>query len=202
MNTEKDLEIYWSKRDFTKTNEPQGRKFSGNKSPIFVIQKHAASQLHYDFRLEINGVLKSWAIPKGPSTDPSIKRLAVPTENHPLEYADFEGIIPAGEYGGGTMIVWDSGTYHVILDGANNPEWTISDSQENGLLDIWLEGKKLKGGYTLVRTGKGEKPRWLLFKKSDNFAIPDEDITELKPASVLSGKTIEEMKGKSGEANG
>lgn len=111
MTDEKELKEYKNKRDFEHSDEPKGNDTDGNKKPIFVIQKHDASNLHYDFRLEVEGVLKSWAVPKGPSTDPSTKRLALPTEDHPIDYRDFEGVIPEGEYGAGTVLVWDTGPY-------------------------------------------------------------------------------------------
>ena len=202
MNIENKLKPYKSKRDFTKTNEPSGGKIFRNKKPIFVIQKHEASRLHYDFRIEVNGVLKSWAVPKGPSTDPRIKRLAIPTEDHPLEYAEFEGMIPEGEYGGGTMIVWDSGTYRINSVETEGQETKLDETLENGKLEMWLEGKKLKGGYALVRTGSDEKPRWLLIKKNDETANRSHDITMRKPESVLSGKTIEELKNQNSKNHG
>lgn len=146
------LEEYRKKRDFFKTKEPEG-KDRGKASSIFVVQKHKARTLHYDFRLEIGGVLKSWAVPKGVSTDPSVKRLAVETEDHPLEYADFEGKIPEGEYGAGTVEIWDKGTYRPIK------EKPIQQSYDDGLMEFMLHGKKLEAGYALIRT---QKKQWLL----------------------------------------
>jgi DNA ligase D-like protein (predicted 3'-phosphoesterase) len=160
-----------------------------------VIQKHQASSLHYDFRIEVDGVLKSWAVPKGPSTDPSVKRLAVPTEDHPLGYADFEGVIPEGEYGGGTMIIWDRGTYRNLKEeDAHGEVLSLEDQIENGHVTIWLEGQKLRGGYALIRTGKGEKPRWLLIKMDDDGADARRNPTSTEPNSVKSGLNLEEMR--------
>jgi DNA ligase D-like protein (predicted 3'-phosphoesterase) len=188
------LKKYKEKRDFKKTPEPISSKKASLKSPRFVIQKHDASRLHYDFRLEVNGVLKSWAIPKGPSTDPGQKRLAIPTEDHPIDYIDFEGIIPEGNYGAGTLIVWDIGTYKNI--GPEDGEiFSMERTIEGGHVDLQLEGKKLKGGFALIRTGKGEKKFWLLFKKKDSEADPEHDILIDRPESVLSGLTIEKVRG-------
>jgi DNA ligase D-like protein (predicted 3'-phosphoesterase) len=186
------LKKYKDKRDFKKTPEPISSKKTSLKSPRFVIQKHDASRLHYDFRLEVNGVLKSWAIPKGPSTDPSQKRLAIPTEDHPLDYIDFEGIVPEGNYGAGTVIVWDIGTYkNIALE--DREISSMERKIEDGHVDIQLEGKKLKGGFALIRTGKGERKFWLLLKKKDSEADPEHDILIDRPESALSGRTIEEV---------
>src|ERR1700726_3961495 len=143
------LTAYRSNRVFAKTPEPVGRVRRVSRSRIFVVQKHDASRLHYDFRLAVNGVLASWAVPKGPSMNPADKRLAIRTEDHPLEYAKFEGVIPEGQYGAGTVVVWDTGTY----DSTNNnipPEQQLAQ----GKIDIVLHGVKLRGGFSLVRTGK------------------------------------------------
>lgn len=188
------LRVYKQKRRKGKTPEPfqsAGRSRGGR---VFVIQKHAASRLHYDFRLEIDGVLKSWAVPKGPSTDPKDKRLAVPTEDHPLSYKDFEGAIPEGEYGGGTVLVWDAGTYKNIMR-KHGRLISMLDAYENGHVEFELHGKKLKGGYALIRTGKPPDKRWLLIKMRDDFADAHRNPTESEPHSVLSGKTIDEIKG-------
>lgn len=185
------LKKYREKRDFEKTPEP----FTGEKvsdKPRFVVQKHDASKLHYDFRLEVNGVLKSWAIPKGPSTDPGQKRLAVPTEDHPVDYIDFEGIIPEGNYGAGTVIVWDTGTY-LNLNEKDGQEVDMEESIDNGHVNIWLEGHKLKGGYALIRTGKGNRKFWLLLKKKDEMSDTGKDILIDRPESVLSGRAIEDI---------
>src|ERR1700704_3601350 len=130
------------------------------RRPIFVIQKHAARTLHYDLRLEVGGVLKSWAVPKGPSTDPREKRLAVEVEDHPLDYADFEGVIGEGNYGAGAVIVWDAGTYRNL-----DPERSMAEAIDAGHVKVWLEGEKLRGGWTLQRTQRGRKPQWLLIKR-------------------------------------
>ena len=187
------LDQYNKKRDFTKTAEPKSGKAKRNEKLQFVIQKHDASRLHYDFRLELDGVLKSWAVPKGPSTDPKTKRLAMMVEDHPLDYKDFEGIIPKGEYGGGTVIVWDKGTYEPIekLKTKKAQEKHLLEQLEQGSLKIVLHGEKLKGEYALVKThGMGENG-WLLIKHKDDYAATT-DITK-KDKSVLSDKTIAQM---------
>ena len=190
---EKDfLKEYRAKRKFDKTSEPFGEAARDGNQPIFVIQKHEASRLHYDFRLEVEGVLKSWAVPKGPSTDPDEKRLAVQTEDHPLEYADFEGIIPQEEYGGGTVEVWDAGTYRNLKENKPKGKMSMLESLENGIVSVFLEGKKLKGGYTLIRLKNDEK-NWLLFKMKDKYVDKDRDPVKDLPESVLSGKTIEQI---------
>ncbi len=152
---EEKLKAYREKRDFERTPEPEPETgVRRGRKPVFVIQKHKATHLHYDFRLEIDGVLMSWAVPKGPSTDPGTKRLAVLTEDHPLEYADFEGVIPEGQYGAGTVLAWDRGTYHnmTIKEGEEVP---ASRAVEHGHIAFWLEGRKLRGGYALTRTPRG-----------------------------------------------
>jgi bifunctional non-homologous end joining protein LigD len=154
------LEKYVEKRDFTKTAEPKAGKSKDKDKLMFVIQKHDASRLHYDFRLEMEGVLKSWAVPKGPSTDPKTKRLAMMVEDHPFDYRNFEGIIPQGEYGGGTVIVWDEGTYEPIeeIKGKKAQEKHLLKQLKEGSLKIKLYGEKLQGEYALVKTnGMGEK---------------------------------------------
>ena len=190
---EKDsLKKYKEKRDFEKTSEPFTSKNISPEKPKFVIQKHNASRLHYDFRLEVDGVLKSWAIPKGPSTDPGEKRLAIPTEDHPLDYVDFEGVIPQGNYGAGTVIVWDTGTYRNLKE-EKDQKVTMSESIEEGRVEVWLEGEKLKGGYALIHTGSAGRKFWLFLKMNDTEADRDDDILVDKPESVLSGRTIEEI---------
>lgn len=191
------LKDYQGKRDFSKSPEPQGSqkerasKKSGDK-PIFVIQKHDASTLHYDFRIEVDGALKSWAVPKGPSTDPSEKRLAIPTEDHPMDYADFEGVIPQGEYGAGPVLVWDHGTYDNITekDGETKP---LAKALEDGHALMFLHGKKLTGGYALQRTGSGEEARWLLVKMDDDEADARRNPVSTEPESVISGRKIEDI---------
>ena len=187
------LEKYAEKRNFSKTREPKAGRSKDKDHLMFVIQKHDASRLHYDFRLEMDGVLKSWAIPKGPSTDPKVKRLAMMVEDHPFDYRNFEGLIPKGEYGGGTVIVWDEGTYEPIeeIKGKKAQEKHLLKQLEAGSVKIKLHGEKLEGEYALVKThGMGENG-WLLIKHNDQFASV-KDITK-KDKSILSGKTIESM---------
>lgn len=186
------LKDYQEKRDFTRTPEPAPGPGPGSQAPIFVIQKHAARRLHYDFRLEVDGVLKSWAIPKGPSTDPRDKRLAVPTEDHPLEYAAFEGVIPEGEYGGGTVLVWDTGTYRNLTE-KKGQAIPMGPGLAHGHVKVWLEGRKLRGGYALTRFKTGKDESWLLVKADDAEADPRRNPVAGEPASVLSGRTIEEV---------
>jgi len=189
----RDLRRYRSKRDPGRTPEPFGGEPEARALPrdaprAFVVQQHAARALHYDLRLEIDGVLVSWAIPKGPSLDPQQKRLAVQTEDHPLEYADFEGVIPAGNYGAGAMIVWDRGSYR-SLDGRSPAEGLAV-----GKLDLALEGHKLRGRFALVRTRRGEGRDWLFFAKG-RAAPAEPDVVVAEPASVFSGLTVEELRG-------
>jgi DNA ligase D-like protein (predicted 3'-phosphoesterase) len=157
-----------------------------------VIQKHAARRLHYDFRLEVAGVLKSWAVPKGPSSDPRDKRLAVPTEDHPLDYIDFEGVIPKGQYGGGSVIVWDAGTYRNATT-SKGDEVAMEDALDRGHVVIWLEGSKLSGGFALTRVARGEDERWLLVKMKDDSLDTREDLVSTRPESVISGRTVEDV---------
>lgn len=187
------LSLYKKKRDFKNTPEPTGGK-AGKDKLRFVIQKHHASHLHYDFRLEMEGVLKSWAVPKGPSTDPGVKRLAMMVEDHPYDYRNFEGIIPAG-YGAGTVIVWDEGYYEPPDAAAKNKEQQDKDLRHqlySGKISFIFHGKKLKGGYALVKTTARGDNAWLLFKVKDEYASKD-DIT-LKDRSVISKKTLEQVK--------
>ncbi len=196
MSKKDSLTEYWKNRDFGKTTEPSGKrkKRKRGKKSIFVVQKHNASHLHYDFRLEVDDVLKSWAIPKGPSTDPSGKRLAVMTEDHPLDYADFEGVIPEGEYGAGTVLVWDYGTYDNIKE-KNGEKIPMTDAVENGRVEVTLHGKKLKGGYAIIRTRmKGKKEQWLLIKMKDDSADARRNPVSTEPDSVKTGKSIEEIR--------
>lgn len=209
----KSLKTYQKKRNFKSTAEPSGKggKGAGKKrvkgekgpkpaggssrrKPIFVIQKHDASRLHYDLRLEIEGVLKSWAVPKGPSTDPREKRLAVLTEDHPLEYSDFEGVIPEGNYGAGTVLVWDTGWYENTKKDDAGKEVPMERCFKDGRIEVRLEGKKLRGGYALVKTKMGGgKNNWLLIKMKDLEADARRDPVRTEPKSVLSGRTIEEI---------
>lgn len=188
------LEKYRAKRDFRKTGEPKGGRSRKKDKPVFVIQKHDASHLHYDLRLEIDGVLKSWAVPKGLSTDPREKRLAVMTEDHPLEYADFEGVIPEEEYGGGTVLIWDEGTYRNLKAGeGEDKEKTMAEALDEGHMTFWLEGEKIQGGYALIHTKSGGKDNWLLVKMDDDGADARRNPVSTEPKSVRSGRTLEEI---------
>jgi bifunctional non-homologous end joining protein LigD len=187
--TKLDIETYNKKRDFTKTAEPKGRKLRG-KGDSFVVQKHDASRLHWDFRLELDGVLKSWAVPKGPSIDPDDKRLAVRTEDHPLDYGTFEGVIPKGEYGGGTVMLWDRGRW--VPEPGKDPSKTI----EEGHLHFELEGERMKGEWVMFRLkGRpGEKgENWMLKKVDDEFTGPGEALVEEGVTSVTTGRTMAEI---------
>jgi DNA ligase D-like protein (predicted 3'-phosphoesterase) len=192
------LRHYRKKRDFRKTPEPSGKKRSRGRKPLFVIQKHDSSTLHYDFRIEVGGVLKSWAVPKGPSTDPREKRLAILTEDHPLEYADFEGIIPEGEYGAGTVMVWDTGTYRNIKE-KDDKEVPMAECIKDGHIAIDLDGKKLRGGYALIRTGKGKKARWLLVKMDDDEADARRNPVSSQPKSAVSSRTLTQIAKEAGK---
>jgi DNA ligase D-like protein (predicted 3'-phosphoesterase) len=187
------LQEYRHKRDFRRSAEPRGaRRRRSSKAPRFVVQRHDATTLHFDFRLEADGVLKSWAVPKGPSLDPRQRRMAVATEDHPLEYADFEGVIEEGQYGAGTVIVWDTGTYRNLTerDGREVPVGTAIDG---GHVAMWLEGKKLRGGYALNRF-RGEN-QWLLVKMRDEAADARRNPTRTQPESVLTGRTNRDLDG-------
>jgi DNA ligase D-like protein (predicted 3'-phosphoesterase) len=192
LGSEEKLNKYKENRDFSKTSEPAPGKKKKRDQPIFVIQKHDASSMHYDFRLEIDDVLKSWAVPKGPSTDPGQKRLAVLTEDHPLEYADFEGTIPEGQYGAGTVIVWDTGIYRNLRAEKKNDGISMEESFQDGKVEIWLQGEKISGGYVLIKTGR-KNNQWLLKKMKDDAADARRNPVSTEPESVFSGKTIEEM---------
>src|SRR5438552_18575978 len=186
------LKKYRNMRDFGDTPEPSGGKPKKAKLPIFVIQKHRASRLHYDFRLEMEGVLKSWAVPKGPSYDPSMKRLAMMTEDHPYDYAAFEGVIPAGNYGAGNVIIWDNGTWEFIEPG-DDPVKAL----QQGKLTFRLYGKKMFGEWALVKI-KGRSPKgneWLLLKHRDKYANANVDVTEVAPRSVVSNLDVDEIGG-------
>ena len=176
---------YREKRDFGRTPEPQGEA-AGGEGRLWVIQQHAARSMHFDLRLQVDGVLKSWAVPKGPSTDPRERRLAVATEDHPVAYADFEGRIPEDEYGGGAVIVWDRGRYRNLRE-----EMTMAEALDDGLLEFALEdGEKLAGGYALKRT---DDDRWLLIKMKDGDADARRNPVSTEPRSVLSGRTVAEV---------
>ncbi|OHB52763.1 MAG: hypothetical protein A2Y12_09985 [Planctomycetes bacterium GWF2_42_9] len=192
---DKNLKKYRQKRDFTKTTEPSGSKRT-EESHIFVIHKHAATRLHYDIRLQSQGVLKSWAVPKGLSTNPTEKRLAVRTEDHPFDYKDFEGIIPEGQYGAGQVIIWDKGTYINITQDSNSRAVSMKDALNNGKVEVFFEGNKTKGGYAFIRMrqAKDAKENWLIIKLKDKYvdSLPD-DLEELGQ-SVVNGKTIADIK--------
>jgi bifunctional non-homologous end joining protein LigD len=185
------LKQYRKKRHFEVSPEPEGQRGASKKSSarlIYVVQKHRASQLHYDFRLESNGTLSSWAIPKGPSLDPSVKRLAMQVEDHPIEYAQFEGVIPKGEYGGGTVMIWDRGTW-------KPDEEDVDASLGRGELKFTLFGEKLRGSWVLVRTrgyGSRSNRSWLLIKHRDAYASR-EDITIKAPRSIVSSRLLQEI---------
>jgi DNA ligase D-like protein (predicted 3'-phosphoesterase) len=192
------LSEYWRKRDFAKTPEPRGEHTprDGEDRPRFVVQIHDASRMHFDFRLEVDGVLKSWAVPKGPSHNPEEKRLAVPTEDHPMEYQDFEGVIAPGEYGGGTVIVWDQGTYRSLATDRRGREIPFAEALENGHASFWLDGAKLHGGYALTRTRgtrPGEDETWLLVKRKDAHAAKGHAPDPRRAKSVLSGRTLRQV---------
>ncbi len=186
------LKEYKKKRKFNKTPEPEGNKKGNSKAKssksIFVVQKHDATHLHYDFRLEIEGVLKSWAVPKGPSLNPEDKRLAIETEDHPIDYANFEGVIPEGHYGAGTVMVWDKGSYENMTekDGKNI---SAKKGYENGHMSFELKGKKLKGAFSLNRF---REDKWLLIKQKDEEADKRVDILN-KKKSVKSSMTLKQI---------
>ena len=194
-----DPERYADKRDFRRTPEPRG---GGGRSggrrrggPIFVVQQHDARSRHWDFRLEVGGVLRSWAVPKGPSTDPREKRLAVEVEDHPLAYADFEGVIPEGEYGAGAVIVWDRGRYENRSTDDDGAEVSLEQALRRGAAELWLEGEKIRGGYALVRAGLGGQPEnWLLIKQDDEHADARRNPTSTEPHSVVSGRTTDDVR--------
>jgi bifunctional non-homologous end joining protein LigD len=196
------LEEYRRKRDFEKSPEPAGKKRRGKRGSLhFVVQKHAASHLHFDFRLELQGVMKSWAVPKGPSLDPAVKRLAVEVEDHPIEYNSFEGTIPKGEYGGGTVMLWDRGTYTAADAEDDDSAETLRRGYENGEIEFILHGERLRGGWTLVRTRRGPRSgarsQWLLMKRRDDYARPGSDVVAEYTTSVASGRDMETLAGRS-----
>src|SRR5688500_15405870 len=180
------LQQYWRKRDFERTPEPRGKRTQKAERQRFVIQKHAARRLHYDFRLELDGTLKSWAVPKGPSLKAGERRLAVHVEDHPIEYGKFEGVIPPGQYGAGSVIVWDRGAWYA--------EGDARTGYRKGHLRFRLEGEKLHGTWNLVRTNTDTsgKENWLLIKSDDEYAS-GEDIVSTSPRSVDTGRDIEEV---------
>lgn len=187
----RNLKEYTKKRDFDKTTEPKAVKKSSSAKNMFVVQKHDASHLHYDLRLEIDGVLVSWAVPKGPSMDPSIKHLAIMTEDHPLDYGHFEGVIPEGNYGAGTVMVWDTGTYENIKT-ADDKLVPMTTCLKKGTIEVMLHGKKLKGGFVLIHTDLGDSEKnWLLKKIDDEYASTQDVLKKQK--SALSDKTMKQI---------
>lgn len=195
------LDKYRSKRDLKRSPEPKGDESvkRGSKHPLFVIHKHDASTAHYDFRLECDGRLKSWAVPKGPSSDPSDNRLAIRTEDHPLDYADFEGVIPEGEYGAGTVMVWDIGPYENAKhseEGEDHPP-DVQKQIEDGHVTIQLHGDKIRGGYALIRTQMGkndDQEKWLLKKMDDSEADARRNPTSTQNKSAKSGRTMNQIR--------
>jgi bifunctional non-homologous end joining protein LigD len=191
------LVAYRAKRTFAATPEPDGggaaEAGTDGGELRFVVQKHDARRLHYDFRLEAAGVLVSWAVPKGPSYDPRAKRLAVHVEDHPLDYRTFEGVIPGAQYGSGTVIVWDEGTYRNLSQRDGRPV-PLGEAVRAGHLSVWLEGSKLRGGWSLTRTGgRGDRESWILVKRTDERADPDLDITTSAPDSAVTGRSLREV---------
>jgi DNA ligase D-like protein (predicted 3'-phosphoesterase) len=188
---------YRRKRDFKRTPEPKGsgKRKSQGRWPLFVIQQHSARAMHFDFRLEADGALKSWAVPKGPSMNPRDKRLAMPTEDHPLEYIDFEGVIPKGEYGAGPVIIWDRGVYENRSVDKRGRQISIAKAVDQGNVKVYLHGQKISGGYGLVRTGSrsGERERWLLVKERDSEADARRNPVRTQPKSVVSGRTLKQV---------
>jgi bifunctional non-homologous end joining protein LigD len=187
MMSNKKLETYKKKRDFSVSSEPKATTYLKKHDELrFVVQEHDATHLHYDFRLEMGGVLKSWAVPKGPSLNPEDKRLAVQVEDHPIEYQNFEGIIPSGQYGAGTVLLWDRGTYKA------SHESSLLQGYKKGHLTITLNGTKLKGGFVLQRIKDGDKPLWLLIKVKDDHENKKHDVLK-NNKSVVSHKTLKEI---------
>jgi DNA ligase D-like protein (predicted 3'-phosphoesterase) len=193
MSKRRTLQHYLARRERDATPEPVPGERSTSGHPVFVIQEHDATTHHFDLRLEIEGVLVSWAVPKGPSTDPRDKRLAIRTEDHPLEYANFEGVIPEDAYGGGTVIVWDAGAYRNLLADKDDPS-DMATSLKNGHIEVWLEGQKVRGGYAIVHVKPGgADDHWLLIKMDDEAADARRNPTSTQRRSVLSGRTIKQV---------
>jgi bifunctional non-homologous end joining protein LigD len=194
------LTEYRRKRDFKKTAEPEGgasKRAAKSKQLGFVIQKHAATRLHFDLRLELDGVMKSWAVPKGPSADPAIKRLAMQVEDHPIEYNTFEGTIPKGEYGGGTVMLWDQGWYEPEKGGGEDG---VREGYKKGDLKVVFHGKRMKGSWVLVRTrgwggGSAGNPSWLVIKHRDKYVEPGDALVERHTTSVVTRRTMEQIGG-------
>jgi DNA ligase D-like protein (predicted 3'-phosphoesterase) len=193
MGKKESINDYRNKRKLRGSGEPIGKTSSPPEKSLFAIHKHDAKRLHYDFRLEVGGVLKSWAVPKGPSTNPRQRRLAVLVEDHPLDYADFEGVIPEGEFGAGTVLLWDAGTYRNLDERAD-----MTQAIASGHVKIWLEGEKLCGGYALTRFKKGQNESWVLVKIDDAEADARRNPVSSQPESAVSGRTIEEIEEQEG----
>lgn len=193
------LKDYQRRRDFRSTSEPDDSQPDlawADDRPIFVIQKHDASNLHYDFRLEVDDTLKSWAVPKGLSTDPGDKRLAMPTEDHPLGYANFEGVIPEDQYGGGTVMIWDRGSYEnaKALEADDEDDVpSVAEQLEQGHAVVYLHGEKLTGAYALIRTSSGDDERWLVVKTDDDQADARRSPTSTQPDSAVTGRSLQEI---------
>src|SRR5882672_1817570 len=190
---------YRKKRRFDVTAEPKGKPVRAPRAKkgklAFVVQKHRATALHYDFRLEWRGVMLSWAVPKGPSLDPSVKRLAMEVEDHPIEYNAFEGTIPKGQYGGGTVMVWDRGTYTYGGADDGDPVEALRRGYQKGDFKVELHGKRLRGSWVLVRTRRGDPthPQWLLIKHRDDAAAPGSEVVEEYLTSAATGRTMEDI---------
>nr|WP_237534554.1 DNA polymerase ligase N-terminal domain-containing protein [Streptomyces sp. SID3343] len=191
---------YHRRRDFAKTAEPEGADASAAaERPAFVVQIHDATAMHFDFRLEVDGVLKSWAVPKGPSRDPHDKRLAMPTEDHPLEYREFEGVIARGEYGAGAVIIWDEGTFGNLSTDRDGHEIPFADALDRGHASFRLSGSKLRGGYALTRIHgdrdrNGDRKPWLLVKRADTgVAGGHHPVDPRRARSVRTGRTLRQV---------
>ena len=189
----KKLKSYQKKRDFNQSKEPEGEQKSDRFKRKFVIQKHDASHLHYDFRLQVDNVLVSWAVPKGLSTAANKKRLAIRTEDHPLDYAKFEGVIPEGEYGAGIVMVWDFGDYEPIADKKEDRK-SMKEALKSGSLKFCLHGEKIIGGYAMARMNQDDDKQWVIFKLDDDKADARRNPVSTEPKSVLTDRTLEEIK--------
>ncbi|MEV7728888.1 DNA polymerase ligase N-terminal domain-containing protein [Streptomyces sp. NPDC087917] len=193
------LAEYHRRRDFSRTAEPEtDRRGVDAERPCFVVQIHDATAMHFDFRLEVDGVLKSWAVPKGPSDNPHDRRLAMPTEDHPLAYRDFEGVIAPGEYGAGAVIIWDEGTYHNISTDRQGSPVPFAEALASGHASFWMDGRKLHGGYALTRTraqggGGGGREAWLLVKRADDRTGTEGTPDPHRARSARSGHTLNQV---------